>query len=144
MGHNCVPRFTKAQFGHGLVVCSLAHGDAIGNELMDMINAPQALVYHVTAELWLRLATCRGIQWDFACQRGRSRCPLSAKQAIPPIEDSIVRLMTCGFGSSGHFSTLLLIKPCQRSKSMFPLSNKYHLKLSQTLRSLRKEASKCN
>ena len=26
--------------------------------------------------------------------------------------------MTFGFGSSGHFSTLLLIKPCQRNKSM--------------------------
>ena len=57
MGHNCVP-FVKSQFGCCFVVCSLAHGDAIGSELLDMINAPQAFEYHVTAELWLQLATC--------------------------------------------------------------------------------------
>ena len=40
MGHNCVPFLTKAQLGRCFVVCSLAHGDAIGSELLDMINAP--------------------------------------------------------------------------------------------------------
>ena len=58
MGHNCVPYFTKAQLGCGFVVCSLAHGDAIGSELSDMINAPQAFECHVADRLWLRMATC--------------------------------------------------------------------------------------
>ena len=58
MGHDCVPYFTKAQLGCGFVVCSLAHGDAIGSELSDMINAPQAFECHVADELWLRMATC--------------------------------------------------------------------------------------
>ena len=58
MGHDCVPCFIKAQLGRYFVVWSLAHGDAIGSELLDMINAPQAFKYHVTAELWLQLATC--------------------------------------------------------------------------------------
>ena len=58
MVHDCVPYFTKAQLGCCFVVCSLAHGDAIGSELSDMINAPQAFEYHVIAELWRQLATC--------------------------------------------------------------------------------------
>ena len=50
--------FLKAQLGHCLIVCCLAHGDGIDNERVDMINASQAPEYHITAEPWLRLATC--------------------------------------------------------------------------------------
>ena len=57
MVHECVPRFLKAQLGDCFIVCCLAHGDMIDNERMDMINAPQASEYHVTAELWFQLAT---------------------------------------------------------------------------------------
>ena len=53
-----LPCMTKTQLGHCFVVCCLAHGDEIGNERMDMINAPQAPECHITAELWLHLATC--------------------------------------------------------------------------------------
>ena len=48
----------KAQLGCCFVVCSMAHADVIGSELSDMINAPRAVKYHVTADLWLQLATC--------------------------------------------------------------------------------------
>ena len=75
---------TKTQLGHCFVICCLAHGDEIGNERMDMINAPQAPECHITAELWLHLATCWGIQWDFACQRNRSRCSRFSKAGPPP------------------------------------------------------------
>ena len=73
MVHDCLPRLLKAHLGDCFIDCCVAHGDRIDNERMDMINAPQAPECHVVAELWLHLATCWGIQLDFACQPNRSR-----------------------------------------------------------------------
>ena len=58
MVHTCVPHPTEVQLECCFVVCSLAHAVAIGSELSDMIDAFQAFEYHVTAELWLLVATC--------------------------------------------------------------------------------------
>ena len=65
--------FSKLILEIVFIDCCVAHGDRIDNERMDMINAPQAPECHVVAELWLHLATCWGIQLDFACQPNRSR-----------------------------------------------------------------------
>ena len=119
MGHTCVPHLTEVLLECWFVVCSLAHAVTIGSELSDMINALQAFEYHVAAELWLQLTTCRGILWDSACQRNRSRRPQTAKRANPPFKYSFSNKVTFGFGSTNHFSILPLIKPCQRNKSMW-------------------------
>ena len=58
MGHTCVPHLTEVLLECCFVVCSLAHAVTIGSELSDMIDALQAFEYHVTAELWLLVATC--------------------------------------------------------------------------------------
>ena len=58
MGHGGVPRLLKTCFEDRFVVCCLALGDGIGDEWMDMISTTQASECHVTAELWLCLATC--------------------------------------------------------------------------------------
>ena len=119
MGHNCVPCLTKAQLGRCFVVCSLAHGDAIGSELLDMINAPQAFEYHVTAELWLQLATCsEGFSGILRVNEVDHDVPFQQSGQFLQLKTLLSIAMTCGFGSSGHFSTLLLIKPCRRNKSM--------------------------
>ena len=57
MVHNYVLRLLKAQLGDCFIICCVARGDGIGDERMDMISAPQASECHVTAELWLQLAT---------------------------------------------------------------------------------------
>ena len=57
MGHDIVPRLLKARLEDRFIVGCLAHGDMIENERMDMISAPQASECHVTADLWLQLAT---------------------------------------------------------------------------------------
>ena len=58
MGHDIVPRLLKIRFEDRFIVCCLAHGDGIGDERMDMISTTQASGFHVTADLWLHLATC--------------------------------------------------------------------------------------
>ena len=80
MGRDIVPRLLKTRLEDRFIVCCLALCGMIGNEWMDMISTTQASECHVTAELWLCLATCWGIQLDSARQLKRSRWSLSAKE----------------------------------------------------------------
>ena len=65
MGHTYVPHHEKVLLDCSLMiiesccsVCSLAIAGVIGNELSDIIDAFQVSKHHVTADLWLLMATC--------------------------------------------------------------------------------------
>ena len=119
MSHNCVPCFFKAQLGRCFVLCDLAHDDAVSSELLDMINAPQAYEYHVAAELWLQLAIfLKGFYGILRVNKADHDVPFQQSGQFFQLKTLLFIATTYGFGSPGHFGTLLLVKPCRRNKSM--------------------------
>ena len=103
----------------------------------------QAFEYHVTAELWLLLATCRGILWDSRVDE-ITMSP-NSKAGKPSIQILIVQRGDFWLRHSNavqHFASHKAVS--KEQKYVVPLSNKYHLKLYRTLRSPAKEASEHN
>ena len=139
MGHGGVPRLLKTCFEDRFVVCCLALGDGIGDEWMDMISTTQHLNVMSLPNCGFDWPLAEGFNWILRVNQIDHGSPFSKGGHFLSSDTQLFMEMTCGFGSPGHFSALLLIKPCQRNKSMCSsLNSKRHLKFSCN------EASECN